>query len=73
VLDGSTAQQGEEGIGWLDGLTAGGGVWMAQWLDKGGVGWMGRGEERVSTKQKRMAICPLTLPARDTRKTNMAT
>ncbi len=32
-LDGLTAQQGEEGIWQLDGLTGGGRVWMARWLD----------------------------------------
>jgi hypothetical protein len=34
---------------------------------------MGRGEERVSTNQKRMALCPLTLLAREKRKANMVT
>jgi hypothetical protein len=35
--------------------------------------YVDRGEEMVSTKQERMAICPFTLLARDTRKANMAT
>jgi hypothetical protein len=38
VLDSSTAQLGEEGIGRLDGLTGGGGVWTAQWLYGGRSG-----------------------------------
>jgi hypothetical protein len=45
VLDGSTAQQGEEGIGRLDGLTGGGGVWTTQWLNEGRSGLDGTGGE----------------------------
>jgi hypothetical protein len=47
VLDGSAAQQGEEGIGRLNGLTGEGRVWTARWLDRGRSGldgtWGGEG------------------------------